>query len=112
MDESKIAELKIQLDSQAAAIEEIRSTQLKIANALLGSFDKNSVGLLEEVRALRKESDLNNSTIQMYGGQINDLQTFRNDIKKIVAVIAVVIPIAFEVIKGSAGLFWDYLIKK
>lgn len=96
--ENKLAELKAQIEAQAIAIEEIRATQLKIANALLGSFDKNSVGLIEDVRTLRKETDANNTTIQMHNVQINELTTFRNDTKKVVAAIALCVPIAFEII--------------
>lgn len=109
MEDNKYQELKSQIESQAIVIDEIRTTQIKIANALLGSFDKNSVGLIEEVRTLRREADTSNTMVQMHHEQISELQTFRNDIKKLVAGIALVVPIAFEIIKGMARMGWDYL---
>jgi|WetSurMetagenome_2_1015567.scaffolds.fasta_scaffold294934_2 hypothetical protein len=109
MDESKYAQLEAKIEAQAQAIEEIRATQIKIANALLGSFDKNSVGIIEDVRTLKKSFDSVEITSQLHSSQINELQVFRNDMKKLVAGIALVVPIAFEIVKGLATILWEYL---
>jgi hypothetical protein len=91
------------------SIEEIKDTLNKITIALLGSYDKQSVGLLEESRALRKEVDDLKATRKLQEEQIEGLLEFKRDAKKIVAAIAFVIPFAFEILKVGWTAFWEYI---
>lgn len=106
------AEIKLLVESQGRAIDEIRQSQIRVANALLGSLDNNSVGLIEAARILRKEVDINNAAILRHHEQIDGLVMFRSDIKKIVAGIALLVPIGFEVVKGLGAMLWEYVRSK
>lgn len=109
MDETKYAEIKGEIVAQGKEISEIKDTQIKIANALLGSFDKSSVGLIEEVRSLAKLSHDNAMAIKTLEQEALNQQNFRRDAKKLIMGLALVVPFAFDIIKGMATLFWEYL---
>jgi len=106
------AEIKLLVESQGRAINEIRQSQIKVANALLGSLESNSIGLIEGQRILRKEMDVNNAATLKHDDQIGALITFKSDIKKIVAGIALLVPIGFEIVKGIGAAAWEYLKSK
>lgn len=91
------------------SIEEIKETLNKITIALLGSYEKQSIGLLEESRTLRKEVDDLKATRKLQEEQIETLLEFKRDAKKIVAVIAIIIPFVFEVVKVGWVALWEYL---
>jgi len=95
------------LEQLEKSIEEIKDTQNKIALALLGSYDKQSVGLIEESRSLRREVDELKATRKLLEAQISELLEFRRDAKKIVAAIAIAIPFIFEVLKSGFMFLWN-----
>lgn len=110
MEESnKYAELKSQLENQGRVIDEIKDTQIKIANALLGSFDKTSIGLIEESRTQRRDINILNTVVNTLKEKVEVQENFRTDTKKIVASIALAVPFLFEVVKGAMTLLWEYL---
>jgi len=100
------------LNDLQKSIEEIKASQEKVANALLGSFEKNSIGLIEESRNLRRDVDELKGHGKIHEAQITEILTFKNDAKKIVAGIAIVIPFVFELIKVGVSALWDVLSKK
>jgi hypothetical protein len=112
MDEAKIKELDLRLDTQNRLLLELRDGQAKIANALLGTLDKSSVGLIEETRNLRKEVDYLVSATENHQTQISDLAQFKRDIKKIVVAIAVCIPFIFELAKMGFVTLWEIIQKR
>lgn len=105
----ELGELKLLVEAQGRAIDEIRASQIRVANALLGSLDRESIGLIEGHRVLRKEMDINNNTIQSHDKQINELNAFKGDMKKVVAGIALLVPVLFEIVKNVGGMVWTYL---
>lgn len=107
MDENRLSLLEAQITAQSKAIEEIKTTQLRIANALLGSLDEHSVGLIEEVRNLKSQIIPLQTQIKELTDQVNLLETFKNDVKKVVAGIAIVIPLLVEVIKFGLTAVWE-----
>lgn len=102
-------------DELKHTVDEIRTTQNKIASALLGSFEQNVPGLIEETRSLKRQVDLlstqvNNNSNQLSASdkQINELVGFKQDTKKIVLIIATAIPFVFELGKGIFYFVWEY----
>jgi hypothetical protein len=95
-------QLKRQLDSQDIKIGEIR-------DALLGSLTQKGGGLLEAHRQLRSDVDTVLTTQNKNTTQITELMTFKSNIKKLVTAIAVAIPFAFELVKFSLELFWNWI---
>lgn len=89
------------------SIEEIKESQHRIANALLGSFENQSVGLIEETRTLRRDVNYVQATLQTHSDQIEDVVSFKKKIKLIVAAIAVIIPFSIELIKITFGSFFN-----
>lgn len=100
MEDSRLAQLE-------KSIEEIKETQNRIALALLGSYDRQSIGLIEESRTLRREVDELKASRKLAAEQINELIEFRRDAKKIVAAIAIAIPFIFEVLKNGFIFLWN-----
>jgi hypothetical protein len=100
MDETRLAQIE-------KSIEDIKESQEKIAHALLGSYEKNSVGLIEETRNLRRDVDDSKSRLNTHAEQISEFQEFQGNAKKIVAGIAIVIPFVFELLKFGVGFLWD-----
>ena len=109
MDNTDVLVLKQQVAEQGKLLQEVRDSQVKIANALLGSLEHGNIGLIEETRNLRKEMDVNSIAINLNTQQISELLTFRNDVKKVVAAIAIAVPIIFEIIKELGALIWNSL---
>jgi hypothetical protein len=93
------------------SIGEIKDSLHQISVALLGSYDKQSVGLIEECRTLRREVDDLKIANKLQEDQINTLLEFKKDAKKIVAAIAVAIPFIFEVLKAGFMFLWNGLQK-
>lgn len=91
------------------SIGEIKDSLHQISVALLGSYDKQSIGLIEEARSLRREVEELKATRKLQEGQIESLLEFKRDAKKIVAAIAVVIPFVFEVLKVGWVAAWEYI---
>lgn len=104
MEDSRLAQLE-------KSIEEIKEMQNRIALALLGSYDRQSIGLIEESRSLRREVDELKATRNLQEEQISELLEFRRDAKKIVAGIAIAIPFIFEVLKNGFLFLWNGLQK-
>jgi hypothetical protein len=102
MDESRLAQIE-------KSIEDIKTSQDKIAHALLGSYEKNSVGLIEEARNLRRDVDESKHRLNTHDVQITEFTEFRSDAKKIVAGIAIVIPFIFELVKFGFSFLWDMI---
>jgi hypothetical protein len=96
MDDARLAQLE-------KSITEIKDTQNKIFVALLGGLDKDSVGLLEESRQLRRDVNDLKTTVKSQATQIEEVVTFKRNVKIIVAGIAVVVPFVFELIKVTVG---------
>jgi hypothetical protein len=80
-------------------LNEMRDSQKQISAALLGNLEHGSIGLIEQARVSR--NDINNVLVDVksHTVQINDLQLFQRDIKKLVAGIALAIPALFELAK-------------
>jgi hypothetical protein len=106
--EKSIEEIK---EAQEKSNNEIRLTLDKIALALLGSYDKQSIGLIEECRTLRREVEDLKSANKLQEEQISTLLEFKRDAKKIVAAIAIAIPFIFEVLKAGFMFLWNGLQK-
>lgn len=125
MDENRLQSLEQQVSNQGKLLadvresqlqrdkllQEVRDSQVKIANALLGSLDSAAVGLIEQARTTR--SDLNEVTerVDVHNIKITDLVEFKRDIKKIVAGIAFVVPVVFEVVKTLIEVVWSHVDK-
>ena len=89
------------------AVAKIQISQTKIEHALLGDLDKGSVGLIEEARTARREI---NDLRQIYSSlapQVKESIDFKNNLKLMVAGIAVVVPFAFDLIKIGFTHVWD-----
>jgi hypothetical protein len=93
------------------SIGEIKDSLHQISIALLGSYDKQSIGLIEECRTLRREVDDLKAANKLQEEQISVLLEFKRDAKKIVAAIAVAIPFVFEVLKAGFMFLWNGLQK-
>jgi hypothetical protein len=108
-EKAELALLKQQITEQGNILREVKDSQLKVAEALLGSYQ--SIGLIEEHRNQKKEIETYITILNAHSKQITELETFRSDIKKIVAFIAVVIPVIFELAKSSFNLIWEFFKK-
>ena len=120
MDDTRLINLEAQVASQGRLLadvresqlnrdkllQEVRDSQLKIASALLGNLDSASVGLIEQARVTRH--DLNNvvDKVELHHIKIEDLITFKRDIKKLVTGIAITVPVVFEVVKLISEVVW------
>lgn len=100
MDDTRLTQIE-------KSIEEIKESQVKVAQALLGSYEKNSVGLIEEARNMRKDMDEAKVRLLTHQEQITEAIEFKRDAKKVVTVISIVIPFLFEAIKVAAGAVWE-----
>lgn len=89
------------------SLAEIKESQEKVAQALLGSYDRQSVGLLEESRSLHREVEELKDARKLQEEQISSLLEFKRDTKKIVAAIAVAIPFIFELLKAGFMFIWN-----
>lgn len=104
MDDTRLTQLE-------KSIQEIKESQQKIATALLGSYEKNSVGLIEESRNLRRDvNDLQNK-VKVHEVQIEEVIEFKSDAKKIVTVIAVIVPFVLELLKVGFNFVWESIKK-
>lgn len=90
---------------------EVRDSQVKIANALLGSLDTASVGLIEQARVTRNDLNQITERVEVHNVKLDDLVEFKRDIKKIVAGIAFIVPVLFEVIKSLIEVVWSHVDK-
>ena len=104
MDEDKLRELE-------KVVNEIRETQNKIAEALLGSLNKDSVGLIEETRNTRKEILNITNRVNKLDEQVSSCLEFRTEVKKIVALIALSVPFIFEGVKLLWSMVWEHIKK-
>lgn len=112
-------ELKSEIANVKVAVEEVRASQVKIAHALLGSFEKDGAGLLEQQRINVKDiyelKTLNSQIkeqLEAHKEQITELEKFKSEIKKVVAIIAFAIPLVFEILKGLAEIGYDVVRHK
>jgi hypothetical protein len=95
-----------------AAIQEIKRGQDKIAAALLGDFEDNSIGLIEQTRNLKREVAELNKAREIQELQITEVVEFKRNTKKVVAGIALVIPFVFEIIKLGVSAVWEVATKQ
>jgi hypothetical protein len=102
MDDARLTQLE-------KSIQEIKISQDKIATALLGSYEKNSVGLIEEARNLRRDVNEIQTQVKVQEVQIEEVLEFKSDAKKIVAGIAFAVPLVFEFGKILVGVLWESL---
>lgn len=98
-------------------ITQIKASLEEISKALLGSFDKS--GIIEGHRNLAKVVETQAVTIgdhvtqiRAHSAQIEDIQSFKRDAKRIVGWIAILIPIVFEFIKFAGSWAWELFSKK
>jgi hypothetical protein len=101
--------INLQLENQRRVIDEIRLSQNKVAAALLGSFEQNVPGLIEDTRNIHKELDALKPKVETHEKTINSLIIFKNDTKKVVAGIALAVPFLFEVLKGVVYFIWEHI---
>lgn len=111
---TSMQELKSEITNLKGAVEEIRTSQIKIAHALLGGFEKDSAGLLEQQRInvaslieLKAQNVEIKEELETQASQISELEQFKSEIKKVVALIAFAIPIVFEILKAIAEVAWE-----
>ena len=90
------------------AIQEINLKVDKIQGALIGSLENDTVGLIEKNRVLRVEVDSLLEINKINIIKIKELEVFKSDAKKVVAGIALAIPILFEFFKLFASAIWEY----
>jgi hypothetical protein len=111
VDDTRLAQVERSIDeikhSQDKAYGDIKETLDKISLALIGSYDKQSIGLIEECRTLRREVDELKNANKLQKEQISTLLEFKRDAKKIVAAIAVAIPFVFELLKSLFLSIWN-----
>jgi hypothetical protein len=86
---------------------ELRADVKEIKDALLGSVTNKSVGLLEESRSLRRDVDELKHARELHELQIREAIQFKNDAKKVVAGIAIVVPFIFEILKLGVVALWE-----
>src|SRR4051812_32485859 len=79
-------------------LDKLQHTVNEIRDALLGELGGRK-GLMEETRAMREDLDLLRADVAKNKIVINDLSVFKSDAKKIIAGIALVVPILFELLK-------------
>ena len=108
MDDTRLLNIEKQMTEQGQLLQ-------RVANALLGSFEQGSVGLIEEQRTLKRRIEeltkLTNEqaiTIEAQASQLNDLVAFRKDIKKVVGIISITIPVIFTCVKWLVEALWTY----
>jgi hypothetical protein len=125
MDENRLLNLEQQVANQGKLLadvresqlqrdkllQEVRDSQVKIANALLGSLDSTSVGLIEQARASRAELNEVKERVELHNVKLEDLGEFKRDIKKVVAGIAFLVPVIFEVLKTLVETVWSHVDK-
>jgi transcription initiation factor TFIID subunit TAF12 len=99
----------LRLTQLEASIKEIKESQAKIEQALLGGLDKNSIGLIEESRSQRREIEILKTRSEIQASQIQEQEEFRKDAKKIVTGIAIVIPFVFELVKLGCMGVWEVI---
>lgn len=92
MDKTEYAEIK-------ATINEIRDTQKKMSDAILGTFGKD-VGLLEESRNLRRDVDRHEI-------ELKSVVKWTTKAKIIVGGIVASIPVVWEVGKVAFTVLWN-----
>ena len=109
MDDPHYQELKTQIEALSRTSLETKDNLQRVVNALLGGFDSSSVGLIEQVRHMKLQQDTNSVLVQQHVEQISSLMTFQANMKKIVAGIAIAMPVLFDVLKGIWGLVWEAL---
>lgn len=86
------------------SITEIRDTQKKVAEAILGNYDGRK-GLSEQTRLLRDDVDELQVSSKLSLTEIQELKEFKKEVKKVVASLALIIPLLFELFKfGIMGL--------
>lgn len=111
MDDQRLSNIERQMTEQGQLLQ-------KVANALLGNLELNSVGLIEEQRNLRRQVESLNKqtstqqiTIESQTQEITSLKEFRGSVKRIVALIAFAIPFLFEIVKGITYVIYHYVTK-
>jgi hypothetical protein len=99
MDELRFKQIEESLD-------QILLSQTKISAALLGSYEKNAIGLIEEARILRREVDELRTYKKDSEIQIKDLMEAKRDARKIIVGLGFLVPIVFSILKaGAMALF-------
>ena len=125
MEENRLVSLEQQVSNQGRLLadvresqlqrdkllQEVRDSQVKIANALLGSLDSSAVGLIEQARTTRSDLNEVQERIESHNIKLDDLIEFKRDIKKIVAGIAFIVPVLFEVVKTLIEVVWSHVDK-
>jgi uncharacterized iron-regulated protein len=102
MDDARLTQIE-------KSIEEIKESQVKVAQALLGSYEKNSVGLIEESRNLRRDVDESKVRLAAHQAQIDEAIEFKKDAKKIVTVISLIVPFVFKALEVGLSAVWELL---
>lgn len=100
MDDTRLTQIE-------KSIEEIKESQAKVAQALLGSYEKNSVGLIEESRNLRRDVDETRVKLAAQHILVEEAIEFKKDAKKIVTVISLVVPFIFKALEVAATAIWE-----
>jgi hypothetical protein len=102
-------DVRDQIETQGKMLAEIR-------DALLGSLDGVTVGLIADHRDLKQRVtnqstflSANTADTHKNSAAIEELKVFRRDVKRAVALIAFCVPFAFEVTKGLFALGWEYI---
>lgn len=80
----------------------------RIEDALVGSIGDNpTVGLIEKQRNQERDlAELKQFRLAVEP-QVKEALAFKSEMKKLVAGIAVIIPLGFEVIKLAAEFIWE-----
>lgn len=109
MDDTRLSNIEKQMTEQGQLLQ-------KVANALLGSLDSNTVGLIEGQRLLKTQVEVlvkadaaKQIIIEAQAAQITDLIAFKSQAKKIITAIAAAVPVAFEIVKWLLELGWSYI---
>jgi hypothetical protein len=81
------------------SLNEVQKGQEKILGAILGNIDEKTPGLIEQTRSLRQ--DVNNLSQQTlsHAAQIQECLAFKSVTRKMLAGVAVIVPLLFGGLK-------------
>jgi hypothetical protein len=86
----------------------IEASNATIANALLGSLENNSIGLIEQSRNQQRDIDTLKKSQEAMIPQVQECVEFKHDVKKVVIGIAAIVPFIFEAIKLGAAAIYEF----
>lgn len=107
MDDTRLAQLEQSIAQLNKTMASFGQSQDKIVAALLGSYENNQVGLIEQTRNIRKDLDEIVAKTEEHGKQIEEVIEFKRDTKKIVIGIGFIIPVLFESLKLIFTFLWE-----